>query len=1013
MISLSHGKLAVLALASLMSFAAFAAPQKPERVRFNRDIRPLLSDNCFACHGPDKNKRVANLRLDQPNKSIVPGDILGSELVRRINQPEGDRLQMPPSYSHKALTAAQKRLLMRWIGEGAKYEGHWAWQALLPSLPPPLPPDNGREGSQKTSGVDAFIRARLAKERLAPAPVADKATLIRRVSLDLTGLPPTQEQVTAFVANTRPDAYEKLVDALLASAAYGERMAVPWLDLVRYADTVGYHGDQNMNAWAYRDWVIEAFNTNMPFDRFTREQLAGDLLPNPTPSQLTATCFNRLNMVTREGGAQPKEYLHKYATDRVRTVGMAWMGMPTGCAECHDHKYDPFTQRDFYALAAYFADVKQWGVYADYGYTPNPDLRGVNNDYPFFPEITVESKYLKAQIAQKQREIETLAAPLLVSQSWLGELNAYVQANSDGWESDERVVLTGNKAADAVREFSPKVRQLASVRLELLPVEKSLFRKGVRSETVNLSLAILGKDGKTRPVAIRHAAASAFEPIYRNSFAVLGVHRGWKLADTQAGSSQAAVYRLEKPIILAEGESLRATLPNCDLACFRLSTSPLVPRDPDGLTLPDKALTPRDYLLATASDADLFAKARGLEAEIINSRSGRTPVMVTERAKTPLIMRVVPRGNWQDETAPVANPATPRFLTSPSQPSSPGRSFVAGKGGSQRADSSPFPKEERLPGRGVGERSTRLELANWLMDKNNPLTARVFVNRLWKHFFGVGLSASVEDVGGQGEPPSHPELLDWLARDFQKDWNIKRVVKQLVLSGTYRQSSKSSALQRSRDPQNRLLASQNPRRLEAEFVRDNALAIAGLLNKSLGGPPAKPYQPAGYYAPLQFPDRDYASDTNGSQWRRGVYMHWQRTFLHPMLASFDAPNRDEPSCTRTQANTPQQALTLLNDPEFVEAARVLAASLKGKTDDAKLLEIYQRALARSPKPQEKASLLAFLAKVRTEYAARPDDATKLLAIGLAPTPTGNAPELAAWTSVCRVVLNLHETITRY
>ncbi|WP_395091583.1 PSD1 and planctomycete cytochrome C domain-containing protein [Armatimonas sp.] len=968
MIFLSHGKLAVLALASLMSFAALAAPQKSERVGFNRDIRPLLSDNCFACHGPDKNKRIANLRLDQPNKSIVPGDILGSELVRRINQPEGDRLQMPPSYSHKALTAAQKRLLMRWIGEGAKYQGHWAWQALLPASPLP------------SGGIDKYIRMRLAKEKLTPAPQADKATLIRRVSLDLTGLPPTQERVAVFVADVRSDAYEKLVDALLASAAYGERMAVPWLDMVRYADTVGYHGDQNMNAWAYRDWVIDAFNANMPFDRFTREQLAGDLLPNPTPSQLTATCFNRLNMVTREGGAQPKEYLHKYATDRVRTVGMAWMGMTTGCAECHDHKYDPFTQRDFYALAAYFADVKQWGVYADYGYTPNPDLRGVNNDYPFFPEITVESKYLKAQIAQKQHEIDALAAPLLVSQSWLGELNAYVQANPDGWESDERVVLTGNKALDAVREFLPKARQLASVRLELLPIEKSLFRKGVRSETVNLSLAIVSKDGKPRNIAVRHAAASTFEPIYRNSFALLGVHRGWKLADTESSSSQMAVYRLDKPITLADGERLRATLPNCDLASFRLSASPLVPRDPDGLTLPDKSLTPRDYLLATASDTDAFAKARGLEAEIINYRSGRTPVMVTERAKTPLTLRVVPRGNWQDETAPVAVAATPNFL--------PRR---AGAGGAEN----------------------RLELANWLMDKNNPLTARVFVNRLWKHFFGVGLSASVEDVGGQGEPPSHPELLDWLARDFQKDWNIKRTVKQLVLSRTYQQSSKSSALQRARDPQNRLLASQNPRRLEAEFVRDNALAIAGLLNKSVGGPPAKPYQPAGYYAPLQFPDRDYASDTNGSQWRRGVYMHWQRTFLHPMLASFDAPNRDEPSCTRTQANTPQQALTLLNDPEFVEAARVLAASLKAKTDDAKLSEIYQRALARSPKPQEKVSLLAFLAKVRTEYATRPDDAKKLLAIGLAPTPVGNAPELAAWTSVCRVVLNLHETITRY
>ena len=956
MTSMMQGKLAFLALAALMGMAALGASPTRDSVRFNRDIRPILSDNCFACHGPDKNKRQAGLRLDQPNRAVVPGDILASVLVQRVQ--DGT---MPPAAFHKTLTPAQKQLLMRWIGEGAKYEGHWSFGPLAPT----------RGGS-----IDGFIAARLAKEKLTPAPLADKRTLIRRVSLDLTGLPPKPERVAAFVADTRPDAYAKLVDELLASPHYGERMAVPWLDAVRYADTVGYHGDQNMNAWAYRDWVIDAFNANMSFDRFTKEQLAGDLLPSPTPSQLTATCFNRLNMVTREGGAQPKEYLHKYATDRVRTVGMAWMGLTTGCAECHDHKYDPFTQRDFYSLAAYFADVKQWGVYADYGYTPNPDLRGVNNDYPFYPEITVESKYLKQRIAQLQSQIDALAAPLSVSQSWLGELNAYVQANPDGWESDERVVLTGTKAIDAVRTLSPKARTLASVRLELFPTEGSLFRKGVRSELVNLSVAIVGNEGKAHPVTIRHAAASVFEPIYRNSFAQLGVHRGWKLADSQARVAQTAVYRLDKPITLADGESLRVTLPGCDLACFRLSTSPLVPRDPDGLALPDKALAPRDYLLATASDATAFAQAKALESEIIGYRGGRTPVMVTEKAKTPLTMRVVPRGNWQDETAPVANPATPGFLPKSTQ-------------------------------------GTRLDLANWLVARENPLTARVFVNRLWKHFFGVGLSPSIEDLGAQGEPPTYPELLDTLAADFQRDWNVKRAVKQLVLSETYRRSSVMSAAQKTRDPQNKLWASQNPRRLEAEFVRDNALAIAGLLNPSVGGPPAMPYQPEGYYAPLQFPDRNYVADKSDSQWRRGVYMHWQRTFLHPMLASFDAPNRDEPGCTRTNANTPQQALTLLNDPEFVEAARVFAASLKGKTDDAKLADVYQRALARAPKPQEQKSLLAFLAKVRAEYAARPDDAKKLLATGNSPLPSGDANELASWAMVCRVVLNLHETITRY
>ncbi len=962
-----QGRLAVLALVSLLAFAALATPQGVEPVRFNRDIRPILSDNCFACHGPDKNKRQANLRLDQPNRSVVPGDILASALVQQVQSGA-----MPPAGFHKTLTPAQKQLLMRWIGEGAKYEGHWSFQPITTT-----PAHHPKQGGGR--GIDAQINPRLAKEKLTPAPLADKRTLIRRVSLDLTGLPPKPERVAAFVKDTRPDAYAKLVDELLASPHYGERMAVPWLDAVRYADTVGYHGDQNMNAWAYRDWVIDAFNANMPFDRFTKEQLAGDLLPSPTPSQLTATCFNRLNMVTREGGAQPKEYLHKYATDRVRTVGMAWMGLTTGCAECHDHKYDPFTQRDFYSLAAYFADVKQWGVYADYGYTPNPDLRGVGNDHPFFPEIMVESKYLKATITRRQRAIDTLAAPVLVSQSWLRAMNASVQANPDGWEADERLTL--EKATDVARELSPKLRDIASVRLELFPTEGSLFRKGVNGESVNLSLAVVGKDGKTRPVPIRYAAASAFEPVYRSSFALLGVHRGWQLGATQGSASQTAVYRLDSPLTLAEGESLRVTLPGCDLASLRLSTSPLVPRDPDGLVLPEKALTARDYLMATAADAAAFAKAKVIEAEITGYRGGHTPVMMTERAKTPLTMRVVPRGNWQDETAPIATPATPTFLP-------PLRGAGGGPGG-------------------------RLDLANWLVARENPLTARVFVNRLWKHLFGVGLSPSIEDLGAQGEPPTYPELLDTLAADFQRDWNVKRAVKQLVLSEAYRRSSVMSVVQKTRDPLNKLWASQNPRRLEAEFVRDNALAIAGLLNPSVGGPPAKPYQPAGYYAPLQFPDRDYIADSSDSQWRRGVYTHWQRTFLHPMLASFDAPNRDEPGCTRTSANTPQQALTLLNDPEFVEAARVFAGSLRTKTDDAKLAEIYQRALARNPKPQEQKSLLVFLSKVRTEYAARPDDAKKLLTIGNSPVPTGDAIELASWAMVCRVVLNLHETITRY
>jgi hypothetical protein len=937
-----------------------------QAVAFNRDIRPILSDNCFACHGPDAKKRQAGLRLDIPNPAVVPGDVVNSALVRRILKEPSDPLVMPPASAHKALTPEQKRRLLLWIDSGAAYEKHWSFVALprLASEPP------SSLASRREGVIDAFVEARLKEAGITPSPEADRRTLIRRVSLDLTGLPPTMAEVDAFLADKTPDAYTKLVDRLLSSPHYGERMASPWLDLVRYADTVGYHGDQNANAWAYRDWVIDAFNANMPFDRFTREQIAGDLLPSPTEAQRIATCFNRLNMVTREGGAQPEEYLAKYAADRVRTVGMAWLGLTTGCAECHDHKFDPLTQKDFYALAAFFADIKQWGVYADYGYTPNPDLRGVGNDHPFFPELTVESAALKNRIARIRQERARLLSGVSVPDGWAG---AFLSAHPDGWETPEGAEFLSHeaKAADVSLTLDPSERRIASVRVELLPEAGSLLRKGAAGETINVSLAVLGADGKRHPVPVRHAVATRFEPIYRDSFALLGVHRGWRVQKN--GDVQSALYLPARPLALADGEKLIVSLPGCDAAHVRVSVSPLTPDDPDEAKL---SLAPdaRAYVLATGSGP--FEKIVSLEAEQVACRGGRTPVMVTETFEKPLPVRILPRGNWQDRSGPLVTGATPAFL----------------------------------PGPRTGN---RLELARWLTSKENPLTARVFVNRLWRLFFGVGLSASVEDFGAQGEPPSHPELLDFLAADFSRDWDVKRAVRQLVLSRAYRRSSAARPDLKEKDPANRLLAAQNPRRLEAEQVRDNALAIAGLLRPEVGGPPAKPYQPAGYYAQLQFPDRDYVADRNSSQWRRGVYMHVQRTFLHPMLASFDGLSREEAACSRTLANTPQQALTLLNDPSFVEAAKAIAASLGFGSDAEKIGRIYLRTLSRWPTPAEKGSLLAFLTKMRASFATRPGDAKKLLAIGLSPAPPGDPAEAAAWTQVCRAVLNLHETITRY
>jgi len=998
---------------------------------YNRDVRPLLSENCFACHGPDKNKRQAGLRLDVredaiSHKAIVPGKPQESRLITRILATDAD-MQMPPASSHKQLTATQKEILRRWIAGGAGYQPHWAY--IAPQRPT-VPKIDPKLGWTVRNPIDAFILDTLHQKHITPSPQADKAMLLRRVTLDLIGLPPTPQEVQTFLADTSPNAYEKAVDRLLASPRYGERMAVPWLDLVRYADTVGFHGDQNQNAWAYRDYVVSAFNANMPFDQFTREQIAGDLLPNPNPTQLTASCFNRLNMMTREGGAQPKEYLAKYAADRVRTVAMTWMGSTMGCCECHDHKYDPFKQRDFYAMASFFADIKQWGVYMDYGYTPNPDLRGFSNDHPFPPEIKVQSPYLQQRIARAQSRIQTLAAqtgPTLQQngashdafRQWLTAESNFLKQHPDGWETpkpetttpetttfraepDGSALLTGKPTTPAELRLHPTADRIAAIRLELLPHSQngnSVFRKSQKPGMLTLTIGVRNVAGKVRAVPLRYASATYAEPRYVNGFAMLGVQRGWKLAPEHPEEARTSIWLPDMPLQLAPDETLVLTFPEAGVGCVRASVSPFVPDNPDTLTLPstlrqtieqpdapaNQASALRLYLCGTAWNKEAYAQVKTAEADIEACRQGWTPVMVTQ-AQTPITTRVLPRGNWQDESGAVVTPAVPAFLPGASARTEP--------------------------------RQTRLDLANWIMAPDNPLTARVFMNRLWKQCFGNGLSAQVEDLGAQGEWPTHPELLDWLAIEFRDSgWNVKKMVRLIVTSATYRQSSNLRKELHDQDPLNRLLASQNPRRLEAEFVRDNALAIAGLLNVDLGGPPCAPYQPAGYYVNIQFPNRNYVADTDEREYRRGVYMHRQRTFEHPMLANFDAPSREDCVASRTVANTPQQALTLLNDPTFVEAARVFAADLlqaKPPTDAARLSTAFHKALARAPKPREQQSLFAFLQQMRIAYHERPQDAQNLIKVGIAPLDKTSDPiELAAWTSVCRVLLNLNETITRY
>jgi hypothetical protein len=1030
-------------IASSLTFAALGvasalAAEPP--VSFNRDIRPIMSDTCFHCHGFDAKTREAGLRLDIREEAIVktedgvipivPGKPEKSAIIERIFSTDKDEL-MPPPKAHKELTQAQKDTIKRWVAEGAVYEPHWSYAPLIkPAVPTPA--------AEIRNPVDAFIREKLAAKNIEPSAEAPKAKLLRRLSLDLTGLPPTPEETSAFLNNPAPDAYEKQVDRLLASPRFGERMAVWWLDVARFTDTVGFHGDQLQRIFPYRDYVINAFNANKRFDQFTIEQLAGDLLPNPTPEQLVATGYNRLNMMTREGGAQPKEYLAKYGAERVRSVAAAWFGSTFGCAECHDHKFDPIKTADFYSLQSFFADVKQWGVYSDYRYSENRELDGFSNEHPFPPEIQVASPYLLARKKQAEGELNahlTAARSKLSKdaktaaqlEKWIAESRDFLAREPSGWSTppvsarifkEAKPLAEGDVAigqGQAVQfgkalgkgeelriAVQPGAGSVAALRVEVADDDRtdderveSKKRQGLR-----LAASVRAADGKERKLAISFADANVKSPRYDNGTEVLGVVGSWKLPVTKAERAPVSVWLLDPPVQLKANEKLVVTITGDTALPLRVRTSPFAAADPlrvaakslrDALlaeprTEKQRNLVADAWLISTAVDRAAFDQAKQLASNIREHRGGRAWTMVTQAAK-PLTIRVLARGNWQDETGAVVLPSTPSFLPS-------------------RLEST---DEKRL---------TRLDLAQWIVSKENPITARAVMNRLWAQFFGTGLSAVVDDLGSQGELPSHPELLDWLASEFRDGgWDFKRMVRLFVTSATYRQSSSLRPELRDLDPANRLLASQNPRRLEAEFVRDNALFIAGVLNtRDIGGPSVRPYQPEGYYDALQFPNRDYTNSTGPEQWRRGVYMHWQRTFLHPMLANFDAPARDECAAARVVSNTPQQALTLLNDPTFVEAARLFAARLlavKDASDDERLQRAFQFAYARDPKPKEVESLKKFLYEQREQFAVTPDAAAKLLKVGQSPPSGGDPTELAAWTSLSRVLLNAHEVITRY
>lgn len=834
-------RLACAAVVVLLSGASVSAAT----VSFNRDIRPILSDNCFSCHGPDAAHRQADLRLDVREDAVAAGAIvLGkpaeSALVSRIESTDDDAV-MPPPDSHKKLDAKQKALLTQWIAEGAEYQKHWAYEKPVKAEVP-----------AGTNGVDHLVRKRLAEIGLTPSPEADRRTLIRRLSFDLLGLPPAAEEVDAFVADTRTNAYELLVDRLLASPHYGEKMAIGWLDVVRFADTIGYHSDNPRNVWPYRDWVIKSFNANQPFDQFTIHQVAGDLVPDASQETRVGSAFNRLLLSTEEGGAQVKDYEARMLTDRVRAIGAAWLGQTTGCAQCHDHKFDPFTTRDFYALGAFFADIHE-------------PITGRREDGMIVgtPEEHKRLAELDTALAEAKKKFEAIVPQL--------------DAAQQQWEAD----IVSYKATLP----------------ELLPDAQT--------------------PDAEKNIAKQVAASLAKEPAKRDG---------------------------------NDKNRLRDY--------FRSKATPLFPAERAGLAKAEQDRTAFYEPLAKC--------------------------LVSIHTEKPRTVRILPRGNWMDETGEVTKPAFPAYL--------------------------PHPTIE-------GREPNRLDLAKWLVSRDNPLTARVVMNRLWKQFFATGLSKVLDDLGAQGEAPANPELLDWLACEFiDSQWNLKHMVRIIVTSAAYRQTSVAPPNLAGADPYNREIARQSAFRVDAESVRDAALAISGLLVPTIGGPSVKPYQPEGYWENLNFPSRTYPNDTGDKQYRRGLYTWWQRSFLHPSMLAFDAPSREECCAERTRSNIPQQALVLLNDPSYVEAARSLASRMLqeggGSTED-RVAWAWRRVLQRLPRVEEMETVMPLYRQQLAAYKADPKAADELLKVGLAALPADiDRVELAAWTHVARVLLNLHETITR-
>jgi hypothetical protein len=1002
-----------LAAACLLSPALLAADAPAPA--YNRDIRPILAENCFACHGPDAGARKAGLRLDQRDAAvkkgaIVPGDPDKSELVHRIFWDEPAKV-MPPPRTKKTLTDRQKDLLKRWVAAGAEYQIHWAY------IPPARPdPPAVKDEKWVRNPIDRFILARLEGEGLAPSPEADRETLIRRVSLDLTGLPPTPAEVDAFTADKSPDAYEKLVDRLLAEDAFGEHWARMWLDLARYGDSAGYANDPPRTIWLYRDYVIRSFNQNKPFDQFTVEQLAGDLLPSPTDEQLIATAFHRNTMTNSEGGVSPEEFRNAAIIDRVNTTMTVWMGTSIACCQCHDHKYDPLTNREFFRLFAIFNNT------ADANRADESPLLNVLTD-----EQKAKRAKLEADVAAVEAKFKEKAPALAAGQAaWEREAAAgppeWTVLTPDAMESsagatlakqpDGAVLAGGTNPAKDTYTITAKtdLKHITGFRLEAL-TDPSLPSKGPgRAGNFVLSAFKVKVDKAEKRFQSARADFEQQGFAVAGSIAGKGGDAGWAVSP-QLGKDHTAAFALETPIDGDGGVTLTFTLEHSSrygqhvLGKFRLSATSA--KDPlGGPKLPDDvraalgvAADKRD-----ASQRDLIADyyAHNVATELAAERAQlaalkkqlaeivpvTVPIMREQPANERRRTHIEIRGNYLALGDEVGEGVPAVFLR----------------------DKADMPHD-------------RLALARWLVDPDNPLTARVLANRFWEEIFGIGIVRTSEEFGSQGEPPVHPELLDWLATEMvRQKWDVKQFLRLLVTSAAYRQSSRVTPELRERDPDNRLLA-RGPRfRLSAEMVRDQALAVSGLLSRKMYGPSVKPPRPASGLSAAFGGGLDWQTSGGEDKYRRAVYTEWRRSSPYPSMATFDAPNREVCTIRRVRTNTPLQALVTLNDPAYVEAAQALARRMaqfvEGSGDHAtttadKARFGFRLCVARSPRDAELERLVRMYDDAHAEYAEDKEKAAQLATNPLGPAPPGaDVADLAAWTTVANVLLNLDETLMK-